>query len=71
MHVLCIPSWTCFALFFASVGGDVNVRMMTKRGSNEPRGCAFVEFDNAVSQSVSYLLKNWPHALVQACLWST
>jgi nucleolar protein 6 len=33
-------------------GGAITVRLLTKKGTNEPRGCAFVEFDNGLSHSV-------------------
>lgn len=36
-------------------GGEVAVRLLTEKGTSKPRGCAFVEFDNAVSHNVRAL----------------
>jgi hypothetical protein len=37
-------------------GKVVAVRLLTERGTNKPRGCAFVEFENAEALHVHFLL---------------
>ena len=36
-------------------GPMASVRMLTKKGSNEPRGCAFIEYHDAESHGVRHV----------------
>ncbi|KAI8055235.1 hypothetical protein BDF22DRAFT_774719 [Syncephalis plumigaleata] len=38
---------------FESAGGIADIRLLTEKGTNAPRGCGFVEFDNANSLKVA------------------
>eukprot|EP00051_Salpingoeca_urceolata_P005805 m.77538 g.77538 ORF g.77538 m.77538 type:complete len:159 (-) comp14550_c0_seq4:24-500(-) len=41
---------------FRTCAGLLSVRLLTKKGTNKPRGCAFVEFDNRPGHSKALLL---------------
>lgn len=40
------------------IEGLISVRVLTKRGTNKPKGCAFLEYDNPESHKVREKTKN-------------
>lgn len=45
---------------FKGISNRINVRMLTKKGTNEPRGCAFVEFHDSSSMMKALKLHHTP-----------
>ena len=43
---------TCPRITPISAGPMASVRLLTKKGTNEPRGCAFIEYEDAESHGV-------------------